>query len=365
MTMNKYAKTLGLISVLAISLTGCQAEASEVEVSAGLPVEVVSAVDEKRAVEIEYMGTVAPEDQIKYSFKSAGRLGELLVQPGDVVEEGQVIAKLDTSDLNLQLSAVAAQTQAANKDISKAQEAYNYDKDLYAKMEKLFEAGSISRDQLDQVKLKLDVSESTLMQAQNAYTAAQANHSLTNNLVDDAVITAKSSGTVLATQYEEGELIPQGYPVVVVRSETKVVQVGLSQDDVDYVDMDTAVTLEYDNMVIPAEIVELNDMPDMATRTYLAKVRTSHEDIRLGKIVDVNFAVGEERGVWVPMTAILSEGEKFVYVVEDGRAFKRIVEIENISGFDVEIDGVEPGEQIVVAGMKKLTDGIAVEATAK
>lgn len=364
MALKKSFKTLSLMAGLTLALTGCQAEASAVLEKTGTPVEVVEAEMESRAVEIEYMGTVVPEDQIKYGFKSGGRLGELLVQPGDVVEEGQVIAKLDSSDLSLQLSAVAAQTQAASKDVAKATEAYEYDKELLEKMKTLYESGSIAKDQLDQVQLKLDVSENSLKQANDAYNAAKANQTLTRNLVEDTVIVALRGGTVLSTQYEPGELVPQGYPVVITRSETKVVQVGLSQNDIDLVDLSTDVTMEYKNMIIPGEIVELNDMPDMATRTYLAKVRTDHEDIRLGKIVDVNFAVGENNGVWIPMTAVLSDGEKFVYVVEDGRAFKRIVSIENISGFDVEISGVEPGEMIVTSGMKKLTDGASVEVAA-
>ena len=361
MTAKKYMKTLGMVSVVALALTGCQAEASEVIEVSGLPVETIVAENISRPIEVEYMGTVAPEDQINYGFKSAGRLGELLVQPGDFVEEGQIIAKLDTSDLDLQLNAVSAQVQAAKKDISKAQEAWNYDNELLSKMEKLFEAGSISRDQLDQVQLKFDISSDSLAQAKDGYRAIQSNYNLSNNLVDDAILIAKNEGIVLATQYEPGELVPQGYPVVIMRSETKVVQVGLSQNDIDFIKMETPVTLEYNNMVIPAEIVELNDMPDMATRTYLAKVRTTHEDIRLGKIIDVNFAVGEDSGVWVPMTAVMSDGEKFVYVVEDGRAFKRIISIENISGFDVQVDGVESGENIVTSGMKKLSDGTKVE----
>ncbi len=364
MTMKRSMLTISLVAGLALALSGCQAEASEVSETAGLPVEVVQAQTEARAVDVEYMGTVVPEDQIKYGFKSGGRLGELLVQPGDVIEQGQILAKLDTSDLQLQLSAVAAQTQAANKDVSKAKEAYEYDKSLLEKMKKLYDSGSISKDQLDQVQLKYDVSESSLNQANDAYAAANANYSLTNNLVDDAVVIARSSGTVLSTQYEPGELIPQGYPVVIARGETMVVQVGLSQDDIDLVNLNTDVSLEYKDSIIKGEIVELNDMPDMSTRTYLAKVRTTHEDMRLGKIVDVNFAVGQENGVWVPMTAILSDGEKFVYVIEDDRAFKRIVSIENISGFDVEIEGVQPGELIVTSGMKKLTDGTSVEVIA-
>jgi multidrug efflux pump subunit AcrA (membrane-fusion protein) len=146
-----------------------------------------------------------------------------------------------------------------------------------------------------------------------------------------------------------------------MRTNSKVIQVGLSQDDIDRVTMDSTVRIEYGENGISGKIVELNDVPDMATRTYLTKIESSDSDIRIGKILDVSINVGEETGIWVPIDSILSKGEQFVYVVDNDRAFKKIVTIEDLSSFEAKVEGLAKGEQVVTMGMKKLNDGAKVQ----
>lgn len=357
----KLTISIGLMSVVVILLSGCQTEASERAPIRGVPVEVMQTEETSRSVNASYMGTVVPEDQIKYAFKTGGRLEEIYVKPGDHIYEGQIIAKLDASDLDLQLSSVESQMLAAEKDIRKTRDAFDYTKGLYEKMIKLYENGAISKDKLEQAQLNYEMSESSLNQAVNAYDSMKANFALSDNMRDGSVILASNDGIVLSTQFESGELVSQGYPVVVARSKSKVVQVGLSLKDMDLIGMNTKASVINGSESILGEIIEISDMPDMATRTFLTKVKIEHEDIRLGEIVDVKFDLGKNKGIWLPMTVLLSDGEKFVYIIDNGRAFKRTVEIGAIAGFEVEVKGVYPGEAVVVSGMKQLIDGAIVE----
>ncbi len=361
MKLGRVFMTIGSAAVLMTALAGCEVQAAEVTEEPKTPVEVMAVKSEQRPAVLTYMGTAVPEDQIDYSFKSSGRLGELLVSPGEHVEKGTVLAKLDTSDMVLQLDAIRAQMTAASQDITKAESAYAYNKDMLEKMNKLYESGGVSKDTLEQVELNYTTVSSSLSQARESYRAAKANYDLSAALLDDAVIVASSEGTVMAVPFEEGELVSAGYPVVVMRSETKVVQVGISQDDIDVVDMDTRVYLQIDGEEISGEISEINDMPDQYTRTFLVKVRTDNEKIRLGKIVDVKFEAENQQGIWVPLESIMSDGEQFVYVIQNGRAFKKTLTIDDVTGFEAEVSGLADGDQIVVAGIKKLTDGTAVE----
>lgn len=361
MKFGKRIIAIGSALLLVASLAGCEAQAAEVVEVIKTPVEVMELVSEERQQTLSYMGTVAPENQMNYSFKSSGRLGSVLVSPGEHVEKGTVLAKLDTSDIELQLGAIRAQMTAAEQDVSKAENAYTYNRDMLEKMKNLYASGSISKDALDQVELNFNTVSSSLSQAKEGYRAAKANYDLSASLLEDAVVVAASEGTVLTVPYEEGELVSAGYPVVVMRSAMKVVQVGLSQDDVELVNLDTDVHIEVGDRSIPGKIVELNDMPDQYTRTFLAKVRVESADLRLGKIVDVKFETGYEAGIWVPLDSIMSDGEQYVYVIQEGRAFKKTLTIEGISGFEAQVNGVEDGDTIVVSGIKKLTDGSAVD----
>ncbi len=361
MKLKKRMMTIGSALLIMAALAGCEAQAAETIEIIKTPVEVMELKSEERQQTLSYMGTVAPENQMNYSFKSSGRLGEVLVVPGQQVEAGTVLAKLDTSDIELQLGAIRAQMIAAEQDVTKAENAYAYNKEMLEKMNNLYASGSISKDALDQVELNFNTISSTLSQAKEGYRAAKANYDLSASLLEDAIVVAASEGTVLAVPFEEGELVSAGYPVVVMRSAMKVVQVGLSQDDVELIRLNTDVHIEAGSETIPGEIVELNDMPDQYTRTFLAKVRVKSADLRLGKIVDVKFETGNERGIWLPLDSIMSDGEQYVYVIQDGRAFKKTIAIENITGFEAKVSGLDDGEMVVVSGIKKLTDGTAVE----
>lgn len=360
MKKSRIIKGIGIAIVSMLILSGCQVDAKQMS-SAGKPIKTITTKEIIRPVELKYKGTVAPESQINYTFKSAGRLGNLYVKAGDVVKKGSVIATLDTSDLNFKLSSASAQLSAAKNDIVKASESYKYDTTTLDRMTKLYENGSISRDQYDQIKLKYDVSQNTLSQAEQNVRAAEANYNLIASLVKDANIVAKTDGTVLKTHYEIGELMGAGAPVVTMRTQLKVVQIGLSQDDKDVVVKDTKAIVTLKDESMTGEIIQLDDMPDLSTRTYLTKVKADFPKLHLGRIVDVTFITGEAKGIWIPMDAVLSQGEKFVYVVQDDRAFKRTISIDEVSGFEVKVEGLKTGEIVVVTGMKNLTDGAKIQ----
>lgn len=351
---------LELLVVVAL-FSACSASAKEDITYMGKPVVISEVKSIERPIELKYKGTVVPKNQVKYSFKSSGKLKQLNVEAGYEVKEGDVLAVLDSIDLELQLNKASSALNAAQSDVNKAKEAYEYDKKLNANMEKLFKNNSISKDQLDQVRLKYKVSSGTLDQAKEAYKIASSNYNLQKRLVEDAVIVAKDDGVVISTQYEVGELVPNGYPVLVMRTKGKVIQVGLSQEDIDKVKLDTLVKIYDKDNEIDASIYELNDIPDMETRTYLAKIESHDDSIRIGKIVDVKINVGKEEGVWIPIDSILSKGEQYVYVVEDERAFKKNVTIVDLSSFDAKVQGISEGDKLVTLGMKKLKDGAKVQ----
>lgn len=361
MKRNKGLIILGTVVMMAMALTGCKASAEELVVDAGIPVEVMTVEEVSRQMTLEYKGVVVPEDQLTYAFKSGGRLESLNVKPGDGVKKGDVLAKLENTDLSLKLNTASAKVASAQKDVKKAQESWAFNKDQLENMKQLYASGGISKTQLDQTQLKYDISESALEQARQGVRAAQAGYELNNRLLDDAVLIAKADGIVLSTSVEEGELLGPQARVITMQSETQVVQVGVSESDIDEIRMETPVTIHENDRVFTGGIVEINNAPDMATRTYLVKTRVKEEGLRIGAITDVSFTTGDEKGIWVPTQAVMSDGQKFVYIIEEGRAFKRTVTIEAVNGFELQIKGVENGSVIVVSGMKKLTDGVEVK----
>ncbi|RKD22018.1 RND family efflux transporter, MFP subunit [Caminicella sporogenes DSM 14501] len=349
-----------LILIMAFQLVGCS-KAEEKIVERQRAVKVLEIHESENPVTLNYIGTVDAKDIVKYSFKTSGKLGKIFVEKGDKVKKGDKLAMLDMQDLNFQLSAAEATLQSAELNIKKAEDSLNYDRDLFERMKKLYKEGSISKDQYDKVKLKLDISEATYNQAKKQYEAAKTDYEYKLSLIDDATIYANQDGTIVDTLYEERELVPQGHPVVIVRSNTQVVNVGIAQKDLNKIDIGTRAVIDVDGEKAEGKITNIAEAPDKSTRTYNAEVTVKGKNFRLGSIAKVQFNIGKEKGVWIPISCIMSNGEDYVYIVKGDRAFKRTVELGKIYRDKIMVKGIKPGELIVISGMKNLNDGSKVK----
>jgi multidrug efflux pump subunit AcrA (membrane-fusion protein) len=121
-------------------LVGC-AQAEETKPQEKVRAVKIQKVEEtKNAVSLNYIGTVDSKSIMDYSFKTGGKLKKVYVKKGDEVKKGDLLAALDQEDLNLQLSAAKANLISTEENIKKAEDAMNYNKDQFNKMEKLYEA---------------------------------------------------------------------------------------------------------------------------------------------------------------------------------------------------------------------------------
>jgi len=352
--------TIVLIMSMLITLAACSRAEETVVEERARAVKVKEIKEGENPVTLSYIGTINSKDIVEYSFKSSGKLGRVFVEKGDKVKKGDKLAQLDMQDLNFQLSAAKATLDAAKLNIKKSEDALNYDKELFNKMDNLYKEGSISKDQYDQVKLKMDTSNTTYNQAKSQYEAAKTDYEYKLSLVEDATIYANQDGSIVEVPYEKGELIPQGYPAVIVRSVGQVVNVGIAQRDLKKIELGTEAVVNVDGEKAKGRITNIAEAPDEATRTYNAEVTIEDKSFRLGSIAKLEFNIGKESGVWIPISTIMSNGEDYVYIVEEDRAFKRIVELGKIHEDTVMVKGVNPGELLVLSGMKNLNDGSKV-----
>ncbi|MCR4429677.1 MAG: biotin/lipoyl-binding protein, partial [Tepidanaerobacteraceae bacterium] len=259
-------KQLAGMLILLVSMTaGCTKRPAEAPERIK-PVKVMELKKESTAVVLQYTGIIEAEEMRRLSFKSSGKLKEVFVKKGDKVEAGQLLAALDTEDLEYSLKASEAQMKAAlaqyrkavngadpedikklELNVKKAQDSYNYTLASYKRIEALYNGGAVSKDDLDKAKLELDVKEAELQQAKEAYnqakdgTRAEDRETLLNqaeqaraqyehnrSLLDDASLKSDAKGSVVDILYKKGEMVSASYPVIVLRSESQVVNVGLS-----------------------------------------------------------------------------------------------------------------------------------------
>ncbi|MCT4594449.1 MAG: efflux RND transporter periplasmic adaptor subunit [Anaeromicrobium sp.] len=347
--------------MLLFSLTACSKASADLNDERVKAVKVHEVKLEKRPIFLEYIGTVDSKETTKYGFKVNGKIESIMVEKGDKVKIGDVLAILDIKDLNFKMKGAKGVLDTASLNIEKVKDTLDYNRDYFEKIEKLYEQRAASKDNYDKAKLQLDQNEASYLQAKAQYERAKADYDHSLTLIEDSTIKTKKNGVVLEVLGEENELIGAYHPAVVVRSESQVVNVGVSQSEIDKIILGEKARVDVENNISQGIISNISEVPDENTRTYNTEVVVNNEKYRLGSIAKVSFPVGEEKGIWIPMTAIFSNGEDYVYVIKEDRAFKRGIKIKNIYDNMMEIEGVKVGEIIAVSGMKNLDDGSKVK----
>lgn len=342
--------SLYLIIILLLT-GGCSKETvAETSTNKEKLVKVQETKEEALPVLLRYSGMTSSGEVKKYSFKVPGKLSEINVQKGSHVRIGQKLASVSTTELELGV-------QASQLTVQKAEKAYTEALDSYTKLDKLFQAGALAEADLRKVKLDLDVKEASYNQAKIELQSKQIQ-------LNDASIYSDMDGYVVDILFKESEIVAIGYPVVVLRNDEQKVTVGLSQNDVRNIKVGTVAKVNIDGIESKGAVARIDSVPDSQSRTYNTEILLSEpypsESFFLGAIAQVEFELGVAKGIWVPLASVLNDGEDYIFEVKDNRAVKKNIKLLDVQGFNVRVDGLAPGEEIVTMGMKALKEGTKV-----
>lgn len=349
-----------LILVILLSFSGCAKADTIVTEERAKAVKVQTAALTAKNNTILYIGTVDAKELTNISSKVGGKVKAVYVEKGDYVEKGSKLFEIDGTDLKFQVDAAKAQLDAANLNIVKAKDSLDYSQNLYNQMKDLYDSNSISKDQYDQVKLQFDTASTTYNQAAAQYNAAKADYDYKKSMIEDTVVVADVSGRIVSIDISENERIGTGGVAMSIRSDVQVINIGIPQSDLNQVTVGSKATVDVDGEVGVGTLTYISEAPDRATRTYNAEVEVSDKIFRLGSIGKVKIDLGKEQGIWIPISSIFANGEDYVYIIKDSRAFKRTIEILAIDNEVALIKGIEVGEQLAISGMKNLNDGSKV-----
>lgn len=386
------SKAFALSILFLLLFTSCSNNEDVASKQRVKPVKIIKIQEENRSVLLNYIGMVAADEIRKIAFKSSGKIEKVFVEKGEKIKKEDILVKLDTKDLEYDLEASKASMEAAKLqyeksingasdeevkqaevNVKKAQDVCNFSRDNYNKVKALFDKGAVSQSTLDKAKLDMDISELELTSAKefenkvkdgarqedkktllHQMEKAKIDYDYKQDLLESAVLEADVDGYVVDVLYKEGEMTQAGYPVVMIRNEDQIVNVGLSQSDISKVKLGDKAILKTDSIEGTGKISNISQVPNPETMTYNIEISIEKNIFQLGSIVDVQIIIGEEKGVWIPITSILSNGIDYVFVVREEKAFKKEIEIEEIQGSRVKINGLSAGEKLVIEGMKRL-----------
>lgn len=350
------------IPLMVFYFTGCSsnkgvtAESDQIKA-----VSVIQVEEEQRSATLDYIGIIDAKELIKYSFKVPGQISKIYVDKGDYVNIGDILADLDTTDLAFQLNAAKAAMDTAIQSIAQAEASLKYISSLCDKMAYLYENGAISKDQLDQYQLKKGISDSQFAQTKAQYNAAKTDYDYKMENMENASIYSEQCGYVVEKTFNENERIVAYTPVIIVRSGDQIVNIGIPQQDLSKIRLGVEATVKVDDKVFMGKVTNIAQIPDETTHTYTAEITITDNSLMLGMVAKVSIADGVQEGIWIPLSSLYSDGDNYVFIIKDGRAFKQTVTIQSTSNDQALITGLKPNDQLVISGMNNLDDGTKVK----
>lgn len=302
----------------------------------------------------EFSGEVRARTELRLGFRVGGKIVRRQAEVGQRVHVGDVLAQLDPQDYQLAAAAAKAQVTAAqtNRDLAAAD--YKRYKDL--------------RDQNFISSAELERRDAALKAAQAQLDQALAQGSAQGNQAGYTTLKADVSGVVTAVEAEPGQVVAAGTPVVrIAQDGPRDVVFSVPEDKVARVKQGSAVDVRLWGANAPQKgtVREVAASADPVTRTFVVKVGLDGRDApALGTTATVlPQALGraEIQAIMIPTSALHQVGGGTAVWVLDSASMTvnlQPIQIATADGNQVVVaGGLQPGQQVVIAGVHVLSPG--------
>lgn len=303
-------------------------------------VEVGSVTTDTISLEEVYTATLEAKVTNNISAQAGGRLVALLVKEGDRVGKGQVVARLDGTQL----------TQAQIQ-LSEA-------KTNFSRFDELYRIGGISKAQWEQAKNAMDIAQQTY-----------------NNLATNTILRSPISGVVTKKNYDNGDMTSPQLPVVVIEQISPVTAtINVSEQHYTKLRRGMKVHLTVDaiaDATYEARVSNIFPTIDTRTHTVAVEIEIANKDSKLrpGMYSRVRLDFGTKPATLVPDKAVqrlVGSGVRFVYVCDGGKAIYREIQIGGQYGDKYEVlSGIEAGTQVITSAVGAISNGSAVQLSKK
>lgn len=337
MNATNMLKTVPLfLFALLVSCSGEKKEEAVATTSEKVKVKVESVSSQQVDQLGEFTATVEANITNKIAPQSPFRIEKLFAEVGDHVKQGQLLVKMDETNLK------QAKVQLDNQEIE------------FKRIDELYKVGGASKSAWDAQKTSYEVARETY-----------------RNLQENTQLLSPVTGIVTARNYDTGDMHTAADPIYVVEQIRPVkLLVNVSESLFTKVKKGNAVDVRldvYGDQVFKGVVSLVYPTIDPATRTFPVEIKIANNDekVRPGMFARVTMNFGIQEHVVAPDRAIVKQsgaGDRYIYVYKDGKVSYQKVELGRRMGDRYEvISGVEDGDQVVVAGQSRLTNGMEVE----
>jgi RND family efflux transporter MFP subunit len=330
---------------------------------------------------LDASGYIVARRRATVSSKVTGKVVKVMLEEGQRVEAGQVIALLDDSNWRAALSQSKAQLEQAEASVASAQTAFDDAKPIFDRAEKQKAAAVISAQSFDESHAQFNVAHNNLLVAQRGVEMARAGVEVAQRSLEDTVIRAPFAGIVTEKAAQPGEMVSPisaggGFTRTgigtIVDMESLEVEVDVSENFINRVRPQQPVTIklnaypDWDIPVIPTA--------DRAKATVKVRIAIGQKDPRIIPEMGARVAFlsdNEQKasdakspvsGVIIPADAVSTSGTaSIVFVVHGSTVERRAVRLgAKISSGQMVSAGLEPGNIVALGDLSKLSDGARV-----
>jgi RND family efflux transporter MFP subunit len=318
-------------------------------------------------------GSVEAKRKVLVTADPGARIAALYFNEQDIVDKGQVLAKLDDIDLITQLRQLEVAKNLAKANLANAQSRLEQSRSLHEK-------GYLARQDVETVERQVDLYQSQLDEKNAAIQLVKAR-------LERISIRAPIGGAITRKLVEVGGIVSDGSHGVGASLGGQLQPMAIAEIahlealefhvDVDQIDIGLVRRGQHAVIVLDAfpdrrftgtvTEVTLSNVEEMGGRVrYKVRVELQKSDaaLRLGMTGTVNFLLARKENIMTLPTSVLTQrdGEEFVFVVEDGKAYLKSIQtglrtddvVEVVSGLDV-------GAQVVDQGRARMKDRSPVE----
>jgi len=327
-------KSFFLIAASALIFAGCGKKEAKTQEVKTENVKVQTLEPQEINRNVEYSTTLEGYEEVNISPSVQGTIERIYVEPGTKVAQGQLIVRVDQTQLN----AAKVQRNALAVEL--------------ARTEALLKSGNIAQSVYDQLKAQYDVSVE-----QEAF------------LQRNTFVKSPISGVVASKNYEKGEMYSPAKPIFKI-SQLSTLKAYINIPESYFPQIKQGMPLEVTSDIYPTETFKgkieiVYPTIDASTHTFTAKVviPNANQKLRPGMFARTILSLGKVNAKVVPYQAVLKQqgsNERYVFVNRDGKAKRITVLLGQRFDDNTEIisDEIKQGDQLIVVGQARLVDGV-------
>jgi len=338
---------------------------------------------------LDASGYVVARRQATVSSKVTGKMTELDIEEGDHVQSGQVIAKLDDSNIRAARDQAAAQLDYAKAGLAETEvNLANAERD-YARQSSLLKDHYVSQAAVDTSRTTLDALRAQLATQKVNIEVAERGLEVASRSLDDTVVRAPFAGVVTVKAAQPGEIVSPisaggGFTRTgigtIVDMDSLEIQVDVNENFINRVRAGQLVSAKlnaYPDWQIPGHVIAVIPTADRSKGTVTVRIGIDQKDARIlpemgvrvafledaGKSAGVAASAVVAGGVSLPKAAVEISGDKgVIYVLHGGTVERRAVKLGAADAARVTVlSGLASGERVAVGNLGQLKNGIAVQ----